>query len=110
MNDECRHWGIMLDICLIMLCQHCYVACTHVQVGNSLMADVAHIAVDTDSTWLVQFCAFLHVTSCKHCEELIISKKSITYWAINSIVPAYAVMLKVLKIMPAVKCKSLWHP
>jgi len=92
----------MLDICLIMLCQHCYMACTHVQVGNSLMAEVADIAVNTDSTWLVQFCAlFLHVTLCKHCEELIISKKSITYWVINSIVPACAVMLKILKIMAA---------
>jgi len=51
-----------------------HMACAHVQVGNSLMAEVADIAVDTDSTWLLQFCAlFLHVTSCKHCEELIIS-------------------------------------
>jgi len=33
-----------------------HVACMHTQFSNSVMAEAANIAVDTDSAWLVKFC------------------------------------------------------
>ena len=33
-----------------------HLAHTHAQFGNSVVTEVADIAVDTDSAWLVWFC------------------------------------------------------
>ena len=56
---------------------------------------------------ILLYCPLTHtiiyyVMAYKHCEENSFSEESITYWANNSIIPAYAVVVpNMLQIIPA---------